>query len=253
MRRNLDLILIALIIGIIFISLASAFDNIGTYRLNQDLNLNLGCSFNNTYCPDTFVCNISIFNENGLIINNQIMSNTLYPQYNYTIIANNLTKTGLYYGRQVCCGIIGCNDYSLEFMVNAQGKEYGQIQGTIYAILLAILIGVFAFSLYTSIKIESDDIRGSEGELIRINWKKYLKFFMFAITYVSFMGITYFAWNISYGILEFPEMAGFFNFLFTLSYIVIFPIGSFVCIYLVISFITDKKNQKMLERGLYVT
>lgn len=235
---------------IIVMGLASALDDIGTYRANTNMNLNLGCSYNRTYCPSTFNCNVTIFNKDGILINNKAMGTTLYPQYNYTIQANNLSTTGLYYGRQVCCGAIGCADYSFQFDINAQGKEYGAVQGSVYVILLTILILVFTASLYGSIKIRGRNVRTDDGKLFRVNWQKYLKFFLFMMAYVCFIGIAYFAWNISYGILEFTEMAGFFYFLFRTAYILMFPLGLVIVIYALACYVTDRKYEKLLERGL---
>lgn len=241
-----------LFILILVMGLVSSYDDIGTYRSNTNLNLNLGCSYNNTYCPDTFTCNITIYNQNGILINNLAMDNSSYPQYNYTLSASNLGTTGLYYGRQVCCGSVGCADYSFSFNVNAQGKEYTSIEGSVYFVLLVILVITMGFSLYGSIKIPYKNHKTPEGTLYKINWQKYLKLFLFAVAYTSFIGITYFAWNISYGILEFTEMAGFFNFLYRTSYILIYPILLFLFVFTLITFVTDKKNQTMLERGLTI-
>lgn len=237
---------------ILVMGFASAFDNIGTYRTNTPINLNLGCSYNNTYCPNTFSCNITIYNKNGILVNNKEMGTALFPQYNYTLNSQQINITGLYYGRQVCCGSIGCNDYSFEFNVNAQGKEYGSIEGIIYFILLTILLGVFAFSLYGSFKIEFKNNRSVEGNIISINWGKYLKMFLFSIAYVCFIGITYFAWNISYGILEFKELSDFFFYLYNISYIMILPILIVGFVFILILFVSDKNTSKMIERGLTI-
>lgn len=247
MRLYYNIILIILVMG-----LANAYDDIGVYRTNTPINLNLGCSYNNTYCPNTFTCNITVYNKNGILINNKQMGTNLFPQYNYTLTKEQINLTGLYYGRQVCCGSVGCADYSFQFDVNAQGKEYGSIEGIIYFIMLLILSGVFIFSLYGSLKMEFKNRRSSEGLIVSINWGKYLKIFMFVIAYLSFIGISYFSWNISYGILEFKEMSDFFFFLYNLSYIMIFPLLVIGFVFTLIIFVNDKKLSKMLERGLTI-
>lgn len=241
------------ILFILVMGLASSYDDIGTYRSNTNLNLNLGCSYNSTYCPSSFDCNVTIYNQNGIVINNQLMGESLFPQFNYTIQSSNLSTTGLYYGRQVCCSSsVGCADYSFQFNVNAQGKEYGAIQGSVYIILLTILILVFGFSLYGSIKIPYKNHKSPEGTLYKINWQKYIKLFLFAISYLSFIGITFFAWNISYGILEFDAMAGFFFFLYKTSYILITPICISIIIIGLVTYVNDKKLEKLLERGITI-
>jgi len=249
---NFKQILMVCVTLVMIMGLVNAFDNIGTYKRNTNLDLNLGCSYNNTYCDNTFSCNITIYNQRGILINNKYMSNTSYPQYNYTILANNLSINGLYYGRQVCCGSVGCADYSLEFTINAQGKEYGTIQGSVYAILLVILLLAFGFSLWGSIKIPYKNFTTPEGKLFKINWQKYLKIFLFGIAYTTFIGISYFAWNISLGILEYDEMAGFFNFLYTTAYMLIFPILATLLIVGISTYMSDRKYEKLLARGLTI-
>lgn len=242
-----------IILAILLTGIVSAYDDIGFYKLNNDLPLNLGCSYNNTYCPSSFSCNITIYNKDGVLINNKLMDTVLAPQYNFTIPANNLTKTGLYYGRQVCCSSsIGCSDYSFQFKVNAQGKETTSAEGVLYIALLLVLSLAFAFSLYGSLVIQSKNIRNDDGKLLQINWSKYLKMLMFAVSYVLLMGIFYFSWNLSYGVLEFIELSNIFYFLFRLLFIAILPIFIFGSIFIFIIFLQDKKWEAMLERGLTV-
>lgn len=237
---------------ILVMGFAGAYDNIGTYKQGKAINLNLGCSYNNTYCPSTFVCNVTVFNENGITITNQIMSTAYFPQYNYTISADFINKTGLYYGRQVCCGTVGCKDYSFEFNVNPQGKNYGSIEGIIYLTLLIILLVLFGTTLYGAIKIEHKNYTNSFGEYIKINWGKYLKIFLFVLAYLSFMGLTYFSWTISYGILEFQEMSKFFYSMFYFLYVMVLPIIAIAFVFSLIILVNDKNMDKKIKRGLTV-
>lgn len=231
--------------------LASAYDDIGYYKLNTDMNINLGCSYNNTYCARTFICNITIYNKNGILVNNIQMGNDSYPQYNYTIKNNVLNTTGLYYGRQVCCNGGLCGDYSFSFNVNAMGKD-ATGNTIIYAILLTTLILLFIGSLIAFLKIEYKNYKNEEGTLYKINWQKYLKMFMFAMSYLIFLSITYLAWVISYGVLEFSQMAGIFNALYNITFIVMFPIFSATIIIGAVSFLQDKKLETLIQRGLTI-
>lgn len=240
------------IVLLLLIASVSAFDNIGTYRTNENLNLNLGCSYNNTYCPSTFSCNITIFNEAGTVINNQLMSTTNYPTYNYSISKSLINITGLYYGRQVCCGSIGCNDYSFEFKVNAQGKEYGTIEGIIYIILFAILGVMLSVSVYASLKIQWRNNRSQSGNVVSVNWMKYGKMVMFAVSYILFLGIVYLAYTISLGILEFTEMGKLFFVFYRLLFALTIPTMAFLFVMTLVMFVNDKNIEKNLTRGLTV-
>lgn len=248
------------IIGLIFFVLcmsyanSSSYDDLGYTRTNQPYNLSLGCSYNNTYCANTFVCNVSIISPNGIVLNNQQMGSALFPQYNYTLLGSQIAVNGLYYGRQVCCGATaGCsNDYSFQFHVNPQGKEYGSSDGTIYLALLLLLSGIFFCLLWFSIKIPMDNVRGEDGIIAAINWKKYFKIFLFMMAYVCLIGLTYLSWNISYGILQFDEMANIFQMMFRMLMILILPLFILITIIGFIMWVSDKKLQEKIQRGISV-
>lgn len=142
--------------------------------------------------------------------------------------------------------------WAYQYYVNAQGKEYTSTDGMVYIALLLLLIGLFIFGFYNFLTIDYQDVRNDEGELIKINYKKYLKQFSFLMTYTLFIGIMFVAWNISYGIIEFQTLANIFYWLFRLSFVMGMAIYPFLLIYLFIKYIQDLKLQDMVNKGLTV-
>lgn len=236
---------------IMVMGFASAYDDLGTYKIERDFPLFLGCSYNNSYCPASFNCNISIYFEGNTIISNQQMTATGFD-YNYTLRAANLTQSGQYYGRQVCCGTDACSDYAFTFDLNAQGKEYTTTDGIIYVVLLGMMAGLFGVSLFFALRIEKGNIRGGEGEIIQINWMKYLRIGLFMVAYVSLVALFWFAWNLAYGILEFSEMATLFHLLFRITLWGSFPMFVVALIVTVARFFQDNKINEYMERNLTV-
>lgn len=246
-------ILLLTFVLIIVMGLASSYDDLGFTRINNPYNITLGCSYNNTFCPNTFNCNLTVYSPNAVIVNNQPMSTAFYPQFNYTVPANNISIIGLYYGRQVCCNTaVGCsNEYSFQFYANPQGKDNSN-DGLVYIIMFSLLILLFVFSVFSFIRIPFNNPRNGDGHVINVDWKKYLKIGSFVLAYISLVGIVYFAWNLSYGILQFDEMANFFQAMFRILFVGMFLVLPVSFVYGVIIFIYDKITYDKLIRGLTV-
>lgn len=184
--------------------------------------------------PDEIVYIYSLMEKNGSFFNYTFCDNDISGGYTVNGINSD--------------GVVWAYDY----FVNAQGKEYTDMHGIIYAILLFVLFAVFLLSLYGALSIPFNNTRSSEGAVISINYFKYLKIFLFMVAYVCFLGITYISWNLSFGVLEYTEMANLFYFLFRLLYVgllVLFPV---IVIISFIGFLKDKGIERLVERGLTV-
>lgn len=248
-----------ILVWVLFIILLSvnvvyAIDDLGYVKGDTNYNLLLGCTYNGTYCVNTVNCNLTLSSPTKLLLNNVPMTTTSFPQYNYTISATNLTENGQYYGSQVCCGTaaIGCSDYSFKFNVNPQGKDASN-DGVTYMTMFLFLISTFVFSIWAFIRLPFTNGSDSYGDVVHVEWKKYLKICSAVLAYVCFIGITYFAWNISYGVLQFEEMGNFFKALFTLSYfglIVFFPI---TMVFGIAWLFRDYKLHEKIQKGLTVS
>lgn len=240
-------VLIVFVLALFLLPLASAVDNIGTFKPGQPINLTLDCSYNNTYCPNTFDCNITVKSDaKRIILNNKVMGKANYPQYNYTIL--DTSEMGSYTGRQVCCDTSkGCGDYSFTYDI---GYKYSTAQSITYLVFFFILAGIMTFGIVGFIRLPFKNERDGEGKLIAINWKKYLKMLCLLLIYLSFLAITYFAWSISYALLNFTEMANFFRNLYKVALVMLIPLGLGTLVAIVINFFSDKTLEAKLKRGL---
>jgi hypothetical protein len=192
------------------------------------------------------------FNLGGQHILSNITLSQYGAGYNATIPAHYFSDVGTY------ALLIWCND-SLDggfleyaFDVNAQGKEYTSVHGTIYAILMSMLFLIFLLTLYGAIAIQGGNGTGSNGQVLFINYMKYFKIFLGMVSYVCILGITYFAWNLSYGILEFSELSSFFYFLFRMLYvglIVLFPV---IVVISFVKFLHEKGLEKLIARNITI-
>jgi hypothetical protein len=167
--------------------------------------------------------------------------------YNYTwcntsILGKYIVKT--------CGDVDGANTcVPYDFIV---GGEYTSAQSLI-AIILFIFLGlIFISSIYGFMVIPFNNPRTPEGEIVNVDFKKYLKIGLFGLAYVCLVGLIYFSWNLSYGILQFTEMANFFYILFRMSFIFMFLALPSLFIVAVFRFAKDMKIYKDLMRGLTV-
>lgn len=245
--RYVLLILLLIIVAIVAIKYvrASEIQSLGTARQGYNITLLQGCA-NSTYS------NISVIqypNKSIALSSDKVMAKS-GNNYKYGYADTSALGSYLVYGH---CDENGVDTpWAYDFDVTAQGLEYTVPQAIIYVILLMILIGVFGFSIYVFMIIPFNNPTVGDGEVVNVDYKKYIKIGMFALAYVCFIGITYFAWNISYGILQFTEMANFFQFMFRTSFILILPMAITLFVFGTIRFVKDMKIAKDLMRGLTV-
>lgn len=167
--------------------------------------------------------------------------------FNYTFCGNNVS------GGYTVNGIDNTGVvWAYDWFVNAQGKAYSSIEGIVYAILIFLLLVLTLLSLWMTFYINGENGRNADGSLAGINYKKYLKILLFCISYVCALGLSYFAWNLSYGILEFNEMANFFYFLFRVQFVLMLVGFPLLFTLSIINYVKEKKWEGLLDRGLTV-
>lgn len=141
--------------------------------------------------------------------------------------------------------------YGNWFTINAQGMEYTATQGLVYCAVLFIMIGIFVVFLYYSIAIDGENFRNEDREIVFINYKKYLKYFLFTLAYITFVFITFIAWNISAGILNFDSLAKFFSVLFFISSKLLYLVIPVMIYYAIRKYIQeDKPLIEEIKRGI---
>jgi hypothetical protein len=193
---------------------------------------------------------------------NQILINVVTPN-GINWINKNMTKNGTFFNYTFCNNSIsggytvnGQNNegtaWAYDYNVNAQGKAYGSVDGILYLVAIFVLVLILGLSLYGFFTIPIGNNKGSEGTIVSINWMKYLKIFSLMIAYLSALAISYFLWNLSYGILEVREIANFFYFIYRVLFIGLIVLFPTVVIISFVRFIHDQKIDQMLTRGLTV-
>lgn len=224
-----------------------------TYRMGQGYNFEFHVydKVNGTPVTSGISCYMHIYNQSGNHIYNGFQNKTSnLLDYDFTVNSANFTTVGQYYYYITCNNSIKGGYEGDYIYVTAQGVPYTETHGIVYSALFILLMGIFALQLFFIFTIETNDTRSNEGKVLNINYKKYIRIFLICFSYVTFIAINYFAWNIAYGILEFTEMANFFMVMFRITYALMYPIFIVIIIWSIAQYIKDKKHEEFLRRHL---
>jgi hypothetical protein len=139
-----------LFLTVFLISMVSVlgYENDFYFKTGSDIELNIPCTFNGTFCPSSYSkCNISVNDPDGFnVVNNKAMAygNSKF-QYNLSF----LNKTGSYFTVVACQVYSFSQDTSFYFELNNIGQERGGFGGIIALIIFMILCCVLLFSFFS--------------------------------------------------------------------------------------------------------
>lgn len=222
------------------------------FRINEpyDFDIHVFNISNGKPIISNISCYFHLYNKTGAHLY-EGFDNTASTSFDYSfgLSSTNFSTLGQYY-YIVQCNSTVLGGYNGEYIyVTAQGVPYTEVHGIIYSAIMVILVAIFLLIGYIFITIPWGNDR-MEGKVLAVNWSKYFKIFAFVMDYVILIGIFYFSWNISYGILEFKEMAQFFYLMFRFMMIMILPVFTVILIVGVVQYIKDRNINEYLGRNL---
>lgn len=247
-KEKIYIFLVAFVIGVLFftaIHLTSATNFIPSIApVKLDSCANLLQNNNGTYANITSI----VAQDGSYVLSSGSYSMTKFQNsYNFTFCNNSILGTNI-----VCGFDDDSGNWCYSYLVTANGQDNSITQGIIYLGMLILVVSVFIFLLFSFVRIPYQNNISTDGVLLNINYKKYLKIGLFFALYVCFVAISYFAWNLSFGILQFNEMANFFHVLYQISFSGLFLVLPCSFVFAVVALIKDKKWEKYLDRGLTV-
>jgi len=236
-------ILTTFILSILLLSFVSAFDDIGTYKINECVTIRQSCS-------SCSYVNISISEppSGNFNISNDAMNKIGGGAWNYSYC--NTDTIGRY-------DIIGEGDISgvatsfnsMSFFISSTGEDLDISDAVLYLVMILFLCSLFGFLLYILGKIPRD-IRGEDDFIIDVSKLAYLRPVVLGLCWILLTSIMFIVANIAVGFLT-AGLIG--KFLFTifrlmgLSNLVIIPL----CIIKMIQRIAmSKEMMGMIERGV---
>lgn len=239
-----------LLLSIIIIMLVSPLiiadevaDELGYFRINENITLVQVCD------DCTFVNITSIKYPNSTLqIINQPMTKT---NQEFTYGFNNTDLIGEYF--YTACGDVGDTTYTCEsvlFTITNSGYELSTGESIIYIIFLLASLFTFSLCLFFSIKIPFKNQRSQDGTIISINDMKYLKIFLIVMSYIVLMFIFGIVRSITANYLSINGAYRLFNFLFYMMFSFVWPLIVVSLILTVVLYLSSKRLQKALERGV---
>lgn len=237
-------ILLILIFGMFFISLASA-TTWGTYKQNQCVNLVTICPLES--CNETIIQAIT------------------YPNSTIAVTDDSTTHTGTVWNYTFCStdslGIYTVYGYSTnttqnesfigDFEITYSGLNFKEGQATFYTVLFFVLIFFFIIILLAINQLPKSNEQDEKGRILSITYLKYLRPVGWMLEYMLIVAILYLASNLAFTYLNEQLFA---KILFTLYQVTFMFAPLVVILWLVWIFVKmyhDKEMQKLLNRGFF--
>lgn len=201
---------------------------------------------------DNIVANITITDPNEkILVGFQPMTyNSVNKTFNYTLPASQTQTLGIYQ-RCITSAGGGLNDTTcFDFEITPTGSQFSTAQSIIYGLALILGLFLFSLSLYGAIIIPWRNTTSEDGFVIGMNQLKYVKLFLWFVSYMFLIWVAFFIWNITYGFLNFGVAANFFRGVFYFLLSGVLPIFVMFIIITIVRFLDDRKLSKALKRGL---
>lgn len=212
---------------------------------------------------------IGTFKQNECIIVRATLEDTVgkitiyYPNSSVAAFDEDLVDMGDNQLLYVFCGTseLGVYDYYYfnsdttnyswdSFEITPTGNKLDIPQTIMYLLIFLSMVGCFIFTFYATLKISYENLRNAEGDVIRINWKKYLKIFCGCVSYVCLVWVVFLSWNLSWAYLQMQGISYFFRYLFYLLVGLAFPLFVLVTVLSVIYFLKDRKLDDYLNKTM---
>ena len=242
MENKTKKILLTLILGIFFLSFASAqIQSLGVFKVGDDINLIQtcdNCTFNN-------ITSVLYPNSSVAISNVQMTKDGTF--YNYTFSDTNTIGTYIVNGFGDLDGIDTVWNYIFEITPNGQNFTTGK--SISYIGFIVILLFTFFLTIYGASKIRWEHLKSDEGKILTINNFRYVKVLLFTISYFELM----FLFGLSYKFFSEANIEGFtefFNFVYQLFLNLMYPLMIFLIIAVFVIWINNKKLQEKIKLGI---
>lgn len=227
----------------------SAIEPTSIFRQGEDANLLFSCTQpNGLPCDSAFTCNITIqYPNSSLLLDNQQATHN--PSY-YNISLPNTDTLGFHSYQSFCTnGTSAGTSDNLYYLINIQGEEFTTGKGILYIFIMLISLALFFLCLYGALKIPWDNKRDDDGFIVGMNDLKYVKLFLWFMSYLLLMYLAF----LTTGVSKFLEMniaSNFFNMIYLFLLVGIFPVFVLTAVFGFVRFFNDKKNLRLLERNL---
>ncbi len=249
MDEKINKILLLLVLALLII-IPSAYA-IDLFRQNQNITI-IETVRVNDFPVDNIDVNITFFDPDGILIVKfaPMVYDTNSKTFNFTLDSANTTKVGVY-EKCVTATFAELNKTSCEkFEITPTGLKLETSQSILYFLMLGMAILIFAMVLYGAIKLPWRNTRDFENKVVEINDLKFVKMFLWFMVYVIALWILALGRNITANFLFFNAASKFFNFIFWILFVFLWPTIVIFFITIIVRVLEDSKIKKALHRNL---
>lgn len=250
-KSNKGVFIIALIF-LLFITFSYQTFAEDIYKQNKEIDLKISCINQNTksYCSIDSECNITIYNpDSSLIISNRVMQNQI-SFHNYTLNSTYTNQNGNYAGNVLCVDGSNSQTQDFSFLVTPSGYNPTITEGLLagFLLILCVFIWILCINGYSTIRDNHEYDLG--GNLMKVNFNKYIKMGLGFLAYLFFIIVIYMAWKISLKYLMVDFAFTIFDTIFTILWIsvpivfIIFIVTTFIKV------VADMKLWELANRNL---
>jgi len=236
---------------VLYLSFSPSLVSGQTYQVGTDVLVSVPFEVNGSRASPTADCNVSVFYPNGSYLkNNSEMTNQGTGVFTLTLNENNITQIGEYEWTAFCCDNGNCATGFDMFEITPSGFNLTTGQGIVYSIFLIAMLFTFIFCFIGAIKLPWKDNMNDDGMIIGVNDLKYVKVFLYVISYLLLMFFFAIMRSITLNFLSLDNVSIVFNWLFWIMFSFLWPLIVVSLILTVVSFLNGKKLMKALERGV---
>lgn len=225
-----------------------------TYQKETNITLKIPFEVNGSAASSSATCNISVNYPNGTyLIQNNSMTNLNNGEFNYTLDSTKTEPLGKYNWVVFCCDGLNCAAGYGSFEVTYTGKILDTQTSILYTSLFAILIFLLMFTLFGITKLPSKDIMTEDNLIIDINKLKYLRPILYGVCWGLLLAIIFIISNISVAYLPDSLIGDFFFVIYSVMFVLTFPMILFLFIYIFYKIFKDKEMKELIERGVQIS
>lgn len=246
MRKIIYLLILLIILPVI----TAAETNFGQYKIDECINLVIPCD-NCTYL--TIITGSTPSPDSITYLLNYSTTEISDDVFNITFCDNELINKLGVYSLDICANpnaLLFCD--KLTYEISTTGTEVSQTQAIIYIIMFIGLLLIFIITIYGAIVFPWANPRDDEDYIIGLNDLKYVKVILWVAVYLELLFIVSILKNISGSFLPNEGTFYFFQTIYMFMLIGLLPFFPLLIFFTIVLWLSDKKTQKMLTRGIRV-
>jgi len=241
---------IGIVILFIILMVGMVMANDVVVKNGDSHNFVVTCMNNGSLCSPVTTGNVTIINPDGNVLVDNLAMTNIGSTFNYTLNSTQTSTNGDYLFIPMF-NDNGTKFYnSLTFYVTPSGTEPDLTQGLMYLVMVGVCILLFGLCLYYSINVNGSNTYDLTGKLLKVNYGKYLKVFLFNIAFVLLGGVLFFVHEISLNFLWLSFSTGIVEVLMQIVWILVLIIFVFSLVFMTLRWILDTEIDKLATRGL---